>query len=166
MILVFLTVILSFFLESIASNFIAINSQLFIPLFTIVSLIVIYPYFKGNERNYFKVSATVGFCYDIVFTDTPLMNLLLFLLIGYMIYLMNKMINTNIINISLMVLVCVILYRISSYGILCLAGFLPFHWLNLGKSIYSSLLLNMIYGMAIYLITDYFAKRYHIYKID
>lgn len=166
MILVSITVILSFFLESIVSNFISINSQVLIPLFTIVSLIIIYPYFKGKESNYFKVCAVIGFCYDIVFTDTPLMNLLLFLFIGYMIHLMNKLISTNIINVCIMILSCVILYRVSSYGILCLAGFLSFNWLSLIRSIYSSLLLNMIYGMLIYFVTDFFARKYRIYKID
>lgn len=166
MILVSITVILSFFLESITSNFIGINSEVMVPLFTIVSLIIIYPYFKGKESNYFKVCAVVGLCYDIVFTDTPLMNLLLFLLIGYVIHLVNHIMNTNVINICIMILICVIVYRMSSYGILCLAGFLSFNWISLITSIYSSLVLNMIYGIFLYLITDFFARKYHIFKID
>lgn len=166
MILVSITSILSFFLESIVSNFIDIGNQVFVPLFTIVSLIVIYPYFKGKESNYFKACAVIGLCYDIVFTDTLLMNLLLFIFLGYIIHFMNKLISTNIINICIMVLICVVVYRMSSYGILCLAGFLSFNWLNLIRSIYSSLVLNMFYGMIIYLITDFFARKYRVYKID
>ncbi len=166
MVIVIVTAIVSFFLESIVSNFVALDSQLWIPLFSLVSLIIIYPYFKGQEQNYLKVCALIGFCYDIVFTDTLLMNFVIFIGIGVLIQGINHIFSTNMINICFMVPVIVALYRLVSYLILCLAGFFHFEWQSLGVSIYSSLLLNIMYAVIVYLITDRIAKRYRIYKVD
>lgn len=166
MVIVIATVVISFLLESIISNFVSIDSQLWIPLFSLVSLIIIYPYFKGQEQNYLKTCAVTGLCYDIVFTDTLLMNFIIFTGIGIVIQGINHIFSTNIVNICFMVPVVVALYRLVSYLILCLAGFFHFEWQSLGVSIYSSFLLNIIYAVIVYLITDTIAKRYRIYKVD
>lgn len=163
---VVITVIISFLLESIVSNFISLDSQLFMPLFTLVSLLIVYPFFNKKESDYLKLCAITGLFYDIVYTDTLLFHLLLFVMLGYLITKINNVVNTNFISICFMIPIIIILYRILSYSILCLSGFLLFDWANLGESIYSSLLLNIIYGEFIYIITDRVAKKHKVYKVD
>lgn len=166
MIVVLITVIVSFFLESIVSNFVGIDSKVLVPLFTLVSLIIIYPYFNSNNKDYFKTCIVIGLFYDFVYTDTFILNAMAFLTIGYFITKYNYLFSTNSVNLCIMIPLSVTLYRIFIYSILCLAGFISFNTDNLFLSIYSSIVINIIYGLIVYIITNYFAKKYRIKKID
>ncbi len=166
MIVVVFTLIISFLLESIVSNFVPLDSVLFLPLFTLVSLIIVSPYFNKKEADYLKLCAVTGLFYDIVFTDTLCFHLLLFVLLGMFISKIMSYINFNFISIFILIPILITLYRTLSYSIICFSGFLTFDWTVLGESIYSSFLLNLFYGMILYFITDKLAKKYHIYKVD
>ena len=93
--LAIIVTVISFFLESIVSNFVSINSDLFLPLFTIVSLVIIYPYLKKERANYYKIAAVLGLFYDIVYTDTLILNLFLFVMTAYFITKMNYILSNN-----------------------------------------------------------------------
>lgn len=164
--LAIIVTIVSFFLESLVSNFVSINSDLFLPLFTIVALVIIYPYFKKDCSNYYKVAAILGLFYDIVFTDTLILNLFLFLMTAYFIAKMNYMLSNNYFNVALMTVLAIAFYRSISFFVLVIIGYLPFSWFALGRGITTSLLLNVIYAVILYGITDYFSHKYHITKID
>lgn len=166
MIVVVFTLIISFLLESIVSNFVPLDSILFLPLFTLVSLIIVSPYFNKKEADYLKLCVVTGLFYDIVFTDTLCFHLLLFVLLGMFISKIMSYINFNFISIFILIPILITLYRTLSYSIICFSGFLTFDWTVLGESIYSSFLLNLFYGMILYFITDKLAKKYHIYKVD
>lgn len=164
--MVMITIIVSFLLESIISNFVLIDSLLWLPLFTLVSLVIVVPYFNRKEANYLKLCAITGLFYDIVFTDTLCFNMLLFVLLGIVISKVMSIINFNFISIVFFIPIIIIFYRILSYLIICFSGFLIFDWVHLGESIYSSLLINILYGVILYFITSKLSKKYHIYKID
>ncbi len=166
MMLVSVVVILSFFLEGFASNVVGINTQLFTPLFSVVSLLIIYPYFNHEEGNLLKCCFALGLFYDLVYTDTLIVNACLFVVVGLFIRFLNSFLSNHMISISIMIFFTVLMYRIIMYAILVVVGFLPFDWTVLLKSVYSSFLLNMIYGVILYITTDYFSKKYHIKKID
>lgn len=159
-------IISSFFLESICSNFVSINNSLFLPLFSIISLIIIYPYFNNDDFKFFQFCAGVGLAYDLIFTNTLIFNMVIFLGIGVIIKLINFFISNNPLNIILISLLTIISYRIITFSILCIVGYKTFSINSLSKSIYSSLLLNIIYAFLVYLITDYFSHKYKIQKID
>ena len=57
---------ISIILEILLNLYIKTNSYL-IPLFTLLSLIFIYPYFKNSKRDFFVFSLILGFIYDIIF---------------------------------------------------------------------------------------------------
>lgn len=166
MILISSVVILSFFLEGFASNLIGINSPLFTPLFSIVSLLIIYPYFNHEETNFLKCCFFLGLFYDLVYTDTLIVNACLFMIAGLFIRWLNSWWSNHIISIFFMTSFTIIFYRCIMYGILVVIGFLPFDGMSLLNSITSSLLLNILYGEILYLITDHFSKKYRIKKID
>lgn len=164
--IIFGVTILSFFLESIISNFIPLDSHFFVPLLSLMSLILIYPYFNGEKEDYIKVSALMGFLYDVVFTDTLLLNLVLFILIGLFICFLNRLFSTNFFSIVLVSVLVIIAYRFMNYGILCLSGLFEFQMIRFIDSILCSLLLNVIYVILLYFITDFLAKKYRIRKLD
>ncbi len=158
--------ILSFFLESIVSNFVSINSDLFLPLFTIVALVIIYPFFKKDRSTYFKIAAILGLFYDVVFTDTLIVNFFLFLMTAYFIEKVNYMLSNNYLNVAIITALSIAFYRSISFLVLVIIGYLPFSWYSLARGITTSLLLNIIYAVLLYGITDFIARKYHITKID
>lgn len=161
-----IVIIISFVLEGILSKYIPTNSLLFELLFTLISLIIIYPYFHNNENKYFGLCFFTGLLYDIVYTNTFLFNAVVFLIIGFIIKKINNVISNNSINVAIMSLIIIIIYRIIIYFILCLISYLNFNIKDLLYSIASSLVLNIIYSAILYLITDYISKKKHITKID
>lgn len=164
--LAIIVTVISFFLESIVSNFVSINSDLFLPLFTIVSFVIIYPYLKKERANYYKIAAVLGLFYDIVYTDTLILNLFLFVMTAYFITKMNYILSNNYFNVALMTVLAIAFYRSISFFVLVIIGYLPFSWFSLFRGITTSLLLNVIYVVVLYGITDFFSHKYHITKID
>ena len=154
--------ILSFFLDSILSKYISPNS-LFLPLFTIVSIVIIYPYFNNNNYRYFKYIAILGLLYDITIMNMIFYNFFIFMILGFINifikYLLSHRLYINII----ITIILIIVYR-----------FINFIFINitvgnvnafeLFKSIYSSLILNIIYCTIIYLITEWYSKKHKILK--
>ena len=166
MILIGLVVSLSFFLESICSNFINMNNSLLIPLFSIISLIIIYPYFNNDNLKFIYTCAVIGLFYDIVFTNTLIFNMVIFVAIGFVIKLINVFISNNPLNVTLISLICILLYRVTTYVVLVVIGYISFNSVTLIKGIYSSIVLNIIYAIIVYLVTDYYSKKFRIAKID
>ncbi|MGE5456682.1 MAG: rod shape-determining protein MreD [Ignavibacteriales bacterium] len=163
--LVIISVIVSFFLDSILTSFIPIDS-IFIPLFSLISLIVIYPYFHKEQNSYLKFSFLIGLLYDIVYTDTIFLNAFIFLLIGFCIKLIHEYISNNAFNISIMSLCVVAIYRFITYFVLVMINYLNYNFNDLLVSIYSSLIVNVIYGIILYLTTDFISRKYKIDKIE
>ncbi len=163
MALTIITVICSFYLESIISNYVSISTFLFNPLFTLVSLIIIYPHTLKNDK-YTKIVLVTGLIYDIVFTNTLGLNMLTFYIISLLIKYIYKHIYLNTLTIILVVPIIVTIYRILTYGILVLSGLFTFNINDLYKSIYSSFIINIIYLIIIYIITNIISKKYKIHK--
>lgn len=166
MMMVGVVTVLSFLLEGIVSNIVGITSTWLVPLFSIVSLIIIYPYFNHEEENFLKVCFAVGLFYDLVYTDTLVINACIFTLIGFFIRWLNSWMSNHAISVLFITFLTIFVYRILMYLILIVVGFLPFDLNTLVTSITSSLLLNLIYAEVLYLITDFMSKKYRIRKID
>ena len=84
------TIIISFVLDSIISNFLSINT-LFAPLFTLMSLVIVYPYFNGNNKNFLITSFVTGVAYDLIYTNTIVIHGLLFVAIAFLIIRLNQL---------------------------------------------------------------------------
>lgn len=141
--------IFSFLLEASISNVINLSS-LFIPLFVITSLVILYPYFKN--KKFIMITIICGLIYDVVFTHTLFINTLSFSLISIFIIFCYNYINYNIISSNIINIVTIIVYQIINYFLLCIIDYVKFNEMYLLKCISSSLILNIIYGIIIYLI--------------
>lgn len=124
---------ISLILETIVSNVVGINS-IFIPLFFIVSLILIYP-----KEDYLIICFICGLIYDICFYNSLFINTISFILIGLLIPNLKKY------NIYFKSIIVIIFYRFISYFMLVLIGYTKFNINLLFKSIYSSIILNIIF---------------------
>ena len=79
--------VVSFILENVmASIFPATlgNISYFTTIYTIIALVVIYPYF-ANEKKYYTLVIIFGALFDILYTSTLLLNVVFFLLIALVI---------------------------------------------------------------------------------
>ena len=166
MIIVFATLIISFLLDGVFSNVITIHNNMLIPLLSVMSLIIIYPYFKKDDIKYLEYTFIYGLIYDLVYTDTLILNAIIFTFIGLIIIGINIIISNNYLNIALISFLVIISYRIMTYFILVFTRYLEFNINDLLRSITSSLLLNIIYVILMFLITDYISNKYDIKKID
>lgn len=152
---------ISFFLESLFS--IMFNFNL---LFSVVTLVVLYPFFSNKNYQYYSYAFFYGFLYDLVYTDSLFFNAFIFLLVGLLIKKINLSVSNNHISIILIGLVTIVYYRFLSFLALVLVGYLPFNLSVLLKSIGCSILVNSIYIFILYSILDYLSYKYRILKID
>lgn len=159
-----LIVLISFYLEGILGNI--INTNYLIPLFSILSLIIIYPYLFNQKKEYFIICFIIGILYDISYTDTLFLNAFIFLIIGYIISVINIFITNNILNVTIMSIIIVSLYRIFTYLVLIFINYIDKDINMLINSITSSLLINIVYIIIMYIITDLISKKKGIYKMD
>lgn len=166
MIIVYITLILSFILDSLITNIISIHTSLFIPLLSIMALIIIYPYFKNDDVKYLEYAFLYGLIYDLAYTDTLILNAIIFTFIGLIIIGINILVSNNYLNISFISLLVIISYRVLTFLILIFTRYLDFNINALFKSITSSILLNVLYTLLLFVITDMISHKFHIEKMD
>lgn len=153
MLKIFFIVLLSFILEGNLSIFVSMNTSLFNSFFVLTSLIVISNLILEKDKFY-TFSIFMGILYDLVFTNRIGFNLLTFLLTAIFIRNNNlfKRSYKNILN----YLSVFIFYRLVSFFVLFLVGYISFDFLMLLKSIYSSIILNIFY---VYILNYFFLKK-------
>jgi len=163
--MIIIIMVISFILDSMVSILVSPNG-LFLPLFSIVSLAIIHPYFKGNNKlRFFEYSAVFGLFYDIVYTDTIFMNFFVFLIVALVIHFISYLFSNNGYTNILLVVVAIIIYRFISYILLVISQLIDFSFMLLLESIYSSLILNVIYGSLLYFFVSIYARKHKIIKI-
>ena len=160
-----ITIIISFILDSIVSNFLSTNT-LFAPLFTLMSLIIVYPYFNGNHKNFLITSFVTGMAYDLIYTNTIIIHGLLFIAIAFLIMKLNVVFSNNYLNVVIMAIISIIVYRLISYGLLLITNNISFNSIMLLKSVYQSLIINIIYILLAFMITDRISFALKIKKSD
>lgn len=155
--------IFSFLLDGILSRYI-LPTSLFLPLFTIVSLVIIYPYFNNNNLKYFRYVAIIGLLYDITYLNTLFFNFFIFVIIGFVVGLFNYLLSNNLCTSIIMSIITIILYRIINYLFVVIFKNYSFDFMDLLESLYSSLILNIIYCIIIYIITELYSKKHKILR--
>lgn len=158
--IVFISV-LSFILDGILSRYVG---GMIWPLFTIVSLVLIYPYFRSNDFQYFKYSAILGLLYDISYANTIFFNFFIFLILGFVVMMFYYFFSNRIYITAFISFLLIILYRIITMLFLILFKSYEISFQSLLESIYSSLFINIMYCIIMYVLTSLYSKKHHILK--
>lgn len=148
-------IILSFILESNLSVYIPLNTNFFHSLLVISSLIIVAELETNNNKFYF-ISLITGLFYDLLFTNRLGFSLLTFFSTAICIKNINKIIKINFD--MLKTIIVIIFYRLISYLILLLIGYLSFNIYKLCSSIYSSIILNVLY---VFILKKIFLQNNH-----
>lgn len=136
-------ILISFILDGVLSLLMNQDS-IYISLLSIMALIVVYPYIKDKQRIVI-MGGIVGLLYDVVYTQTLFLNTILFCFLALVVLLFYKYIPINIVNSYVLAILLILLFRILSYLALIFYYELSFNWEVLFKSIYSSLITNLLY---------------------
>lgn len=150
-------VIVSFLLEGVISNFVSINGYL-APLFTLVSLIMIYPLFE-ESTNYYKYAFLTGLAYDLFYTDTIIFHAIIFCFMAFIIMRLNLVLSDNFINVLIIIALSILVYRVLTYGLLVFINSMDFDFKVLGFSILKSMILNLLYGSVLFVLIQKFKKK-------
>lgn len=156
-------IIIAFILEIILNNFLPFmvgNLSFFTPMFIIVSLIVIYPFFIKNKTKYFFIAGIVGFIYDLFFTNLLFYNAIIFLALSFIISLLYRYINYNYLSLILFIIISICLYEGCNALIIILFNLVPMSFNKLFYKISHSLIINIIYGEILYFIINHLPNKY------
>ena len=164
--MIYIILLMSCLLDCLFLSLIKINS-IFFPLFLLMALIIIYPFFKKKQFNHFLVICSIlGMVYDIVFTNTFLLNVGIFLIGGLTIKLVFKTFPYNLLSCLIIGFLTITFYRTINYIVLVLANYVDFSFITLLRGISSSLLANIGYIIIFYLLSLFFCKKYKIERFS
>ena len=161
--------IISFILDGILTNFLPylVNDlSLFTPLLTLVSIFMIYPFYKKKQNKYFIIITIVGILYDLFYTNLLFFNASLFIIIGLITKYIYKNFKINYIRIIIYIILIITFYELLTGIIILIFNLVP---ITLPKVIYKithSLILNIIYSEIIYLILKKLPKKYKKISIN
>lgn len=150
--------IISFLMDGIVSNYVPFNG-FFVPLLSLMGLIVSYEFFTFEKEEYYKYAFILGLCYDLIYTDTFVFYAFLFIFMAFVIMHVSKILTSNYFGLFIVSLVCIILFRIITYFFLIITGNVVFDVNSLYKGIYNSLLINIIYGFIVKFICNFIVLR-------
>lgn len=150
--------IVSFLLDGILSRYLPIHG-FFTPLFTLISLITVYPLFNGDKTSYYKYAFVMGLAYDLLYTDTIIVHAFLFLVMAFIITKMIIVLSDNYINLTITSIICIIIYRFLEYGLLLMTGNMVWNFSYLLASVYNSLILNIIYSVLSSMIISFISMK-------
>ena len=162
-------VVISILLDGILSNFLPYlytNLSIFTPLLTLISIFMIYPFFKKKEINYFIIIFIIGIIYDLLYTNLLFFNGVIFVILGLLIKYIYKTYEITPLRLILYLIILISSYESLTGIILLIYNVVPVTFYKVFYKIINSLLLNIIYGELIYLIIYLIPKKYKKISIN
>ena len=138
----------------------------FTPLLTLISIFIIYPLYRKQEKKYFISIFVLGLVYDLFYTNLLFFNAVLFVFIGFIIRFIVKNFELSYIKIIIYVILIVISYELLTALFLGIYNIVPISIDNLIYKIIHSLILNIIYGELLFIIMKLLPKRFKEISIN
>lgn len=160
---------LSLILDGILSNifpYTVNNLSLFTPLLTLISIYLIYPFYKKKENKYILTIFLTGIIYDLLYTSLIFYNAIIFTIIGIISKYIYKHYEINYLNIIIQIIIIVTIYELLNALIIILFNLVPMSISRLFYKITHSLLLNIIYSELLLLIINILPNKYKKVNIN
>ena len=155
-------VIISLFLDGILSNFIPYmlnDSSWLIPMFTLTSIGIVYPFFQKEPRKYYVFVFIIGFLYDLFYTNLLFTNAILFLLSAFLIAFLHRKLRVQWFSNILLIMLQLTTYQLLYAFLLFIFNVVPITWEAIGYIITHTLLINVIYGEILYFLCYFLPKK-------
>lgn len=159
--MIVLVLIISFLLDGIIFSLTSINDVI-APLFSLLALIITYPYYRNKSKKIYLSAAIVGMLYDIVYTNSLFLNTLVFIGLMYLVDKMYKTLTNNFVNTFIVSTVVICLYRILIYLCFFVLGIIDWNITEVIMSIANSLIINYIYIIIFYFAMYAISKKLRI----
>lgn len=167
MIISIIYLILSFILDNFMSNLFpsTLSSvSYFTTIYIVISFVIIYPYFT-NEKKYYMLLMIFGLLFDIIYTSTFILNMILFGVIGLVIKLLNNIFPENVFTTNLISVIVISLYHILSFVILSLVSGIDYGFMLLVNIIVRSVVATVIYTVISYYGMKFIYGRFNVKQI-
>lgn len=159
----------SLLLDGIISNYLPylVNDlSILTPLFTLTSIVIIFPFYKKKYSEYFIVSIVSGLLYDLMYTNLFLTNASLFLMISLVVKYIYKNFNLNNLKILFYITLVICLYETSLAISFLVFNVVPITFNSLLYKIINSLFLNLLYGQLLFNLIKIIPRKYTRLKIN
>ncbi len=167
MVIAIVVVIVSFFLDSLLSNFgtfSLVNPSIFSTIYSIIALVIIHPYF-GNKKKFLYILFVVAVLFDIVYTGTFILHIVIFFLIYELNEFADFFLAVNLLNTNIRSIISVIVYHLLSFIVLSVVGYNDYAWSLLLTIVTHSILMTIIYTTVVFLIVSRIFDKYNIKQI-
>lgn len=167
MIVIIIYLIISFLLDSIISLYIPASLttlSYFKTIYTLVSLIVIFNYFE-NSKKYLIIAIILGALFDTVYTNTFLLNIVIFIVVYFLLTELDYIIPNNLFTINIKSLSALYTYHILTYIILLLTHYNSYSFSILLNILMKSTIMTIIYTTISYLLIKKIYWRHFDRKI-
>lgn len=154
MIIIIIYLILSFLLDIIVSLYTpaSITSiNYFITIYSIVSLVITYHYFE-NYKKYYIILIIMGILFDILFTNTFILNIFIFIIISLILKNLDYIIPNNAFTINIKSLISIYTYHIITYLLLLITHYQAYPISILLSVLIKSTIMTIIYTTISYLL--------------
>ena len=162
--IIFIVSFLSFILEYIVNGF--FHGTIFSGLIIFSTMVLLEPYFKKDKNKFLLFCFILGFLFDLIYTGTYFLNAGLFLTVGVIISFINRVTPNNFIVTILELIFLICVYRILSFLFMFINGVVVFDLNILCKSIYCSLITNIIYSIILYFVLYLISLKFKIRRIN
>jgi len=142
------------------------NLSILTPAFHIVSICLIYPYFNKNNKKYLLFLAIYGLIFDITITNTLFLNIIIFVIIGYILTKINKTIILSKVNVGFISIFLLTTYNIINFIFLKIVNYTNYQLKDLYYLIINSITLNFIYATLSFIILENISLKYKIKKLN
>lgn len=153
---------ISLLLDGILTNYLPFlpnDLSLFTPLLTITSLVLIYPFFRKQEKNYYITLFIIGIIYDLFYTNLLFFHAVIFLILGVIIKWIYKNYEITPIRIIIYISIIIICYEFLEGFILYIFQIVPVSIEKILYKIKHSLIINLVWGEIIYGILSIYIKK-------
>lgn len=167
MIVIIIYLIISFLLDSIISLYIPASLttlSYFKTIYTLVSLVVIFNYFE-NSKKYLIIAIIIGALFDTVYTNTFLLNIVIFIVDYFLLTELDYIIPNNLFTINIKSLSALYTYHILTYIILLLTHYNSYSFSILLNILMKSTIMTIIYTTISYLLIKKIYWRHFDRKI-
>lgn len=165
----YIIMLLSLLLDGILTNYLPYlpnNLSFFTPMLTLVSIIIIYQFYRKDEKKYYINIFILGFIYDLFYTNLLFFNAVLFTIIAIINKKIQKTTSLNFFNILIETIVIIIIYELLTGFILFTYNIVPVTIIKVLYKIIHSILLNVIYIEVLYFILKKIPKKYKQISIN
>jgi cell shape-determining protein MreD len=162
-----ISLLFSFFFQGYISTHLKyslVNPSWFSCIYILITLVILFPYFE-NTKKYFKLLIIFGLLMDIVYTNTFILNTVIFIIIYFICKFINYFLPHNILTINLLNIISIISYHILTFIILLIIRYDTYSLNSLITIITHSILMTIIYGSIMYFIISSLFKKMQIKSI-